>query len=168
MATKKAAPAKKTEKAPQGRKTLLTPELQDQIVELIRLGNYAQDAAGACGISEATYYNWLDRGKVEAERLKLSENSKPKAEEKPFLEFLEAVEKARREATARNVAVIQKAAIGGTWQAAAWWLERTRQNTFGRKERVEHTGAEGGDMKISVEMGDLEDKIAQVLATREK
>ena len=25
---------------------------------------------------------------------------------------------------ARNVALIMKAAQGGTWQAAAWWLER--------------------------------------------
>jgi hypothetical protein len=43
-----------------------------------------------------------------------------------FLEFLEAVEKARASAELRAVAQIQKAASEGTWQAASWYLETLR------------------------------------------
>ena len=81
---------------------------------------------------------------------------------------MNAVEKARDEATARNVAVIQKAAHNGDWKAAAWYLERTRQKTYGRAERVEMTGADGEPMKMVVDVGDLEQKIAQVMAKRNK
>lgn len=157
----------KTTKTPRtGRPSLLKPELQDKIVELIRLGNYAEDAAGACGISRTTFFIWMARGKQEAERLKMIPNAEPKPNETPYLDFMNAVEKARDEATTRNVAIIQKSAAQGTWQAAAWWLERTRQSTFGRKERIEHTGENGSDIRLTVEMGDLEEKIARVLEAR--
>lgn len=149
-----------------GRHTLLTPDLQEKIVELIRLGNYAEDAAGASGISRSTFFGWIVRGRAEQERLRAYPNTPVRADEKPFLEFLNAVEKARDEATARNVAIIQREASKGTWQAAAWWLERTRQHTFGRKERVEMTGEGGAPLRIQVDAVDLEEKISQVLEAR--
>jgi hypothetical protein len=171
----KKAPVKKAPAKPRinrvtpakvGKPTLLNPELQDRIVELIRLGNYSEDAAGAVGIGRTTFFLWMARGKAEAERLKLIPNAKPIELETPYVEFMNAVEKARDEATARNVAIIQKSASNGTWQAAAWWLERTRQNTYGRKERIEHTGQDGDPVKMVVEVGDLEQKIAKVIASR--
>lgn len=149
-----------------GRLSALTPDLQDRIVELIRLGNYASDASGACGISKATFFNWLARGKDERERQRLLPDSKPLTTEVKFLEFLDAVEKARDEATVRNVSIIQRAGHDGTWQAAAWWLERTRQDTYGRKERLEVTGQDGEGIKVTVDIGQLEEKIAHVLAIR--
>jgi hypothetical protein len=168
-ATKKPATKKKVvESRPVGKPTILNPELQDKIVELIRLGNYASDAAGACGISKGTFFNWCARGKDEAERRRLLPDAKLLPNEVKYLEFLDAVEKARDEATVRNVSIIQRAGHDGTWQAAAWWLERTRQNTYGRKERLEVTGQDGEAMKISVDMGELEEKIAQVIAIRRK
>ena len=166
-ATKKPATKKKVvESRPVGKPTILNPELQDKIVELIRLGNYASDAAGACGISKATFFGWCARGKDEAERRRLLPNAKLLPNEVKYLEFLDAVEKARDEATVRNVSIIQRAGHDGTWQAAAWWLERTRQNTYGRKERIEHTGQDGDPVKMVVEVGDLEQKIAKVIASR--
>jgi hypothetical protein len=171
----KKAPVKKAPAKPRinrvtpakvGKPTLLNPELQDRIVELIRLGNYSEDAAGAVGIGRTTFFLWMARGKAEAERLKLIPDAKPIELETPYVEFMNAVEKARDEATARNVAIIQKSASNGTWQAAAWWLERTRQNTYGRKERIEHTGQDGDPVKMVVEVGDLEQKIAKVIASR--
>ncbi|CAB4156329.1 hypothetical protein UFOVP655_49 [uncultured Caudovirales phage] len=151
-----------------GKPGLLNQELQEKIVELIRLGNYAEDAAGAVGIGRTTFFLWMARGKAEAERLKLIPDAEPIELETPYVDFMNAVEKARDEATARNVAVIQRAAHNGTWQAAAWFLERTRQNTYGRKERVEMTGQDGEPMKMVVDVGDLEQKIAQVMAKRSK
>lgn len=149
-----------------GRLSALTPNLQDRIVELIRLGNYASDASGACGISKATFFGWLARGRDERERQRLLPDSEPLTTEVKFLEFLDAVEKARDEATVRNVSIIQRAGHDGTWQAAAWWLERTRQDTYGRKERLEVTGQDGEGIKVTVDIGQLEEKITQVLAIR--
>ena len=82
---------------------ILNPELQDKIVELIRLGNYASDAAGACGISKGTFFNWCARGKDEAERRRLLPNAKLLPNEVKYLEFLDAVEKARDEATSKGI-----------------------------------------------------------------
>lgn len=149
-----------------GKPGLLNTELQEKIVELIRLGNYAEDAAGAVGIGRTTFFLWMARGKAESERLKLIPDAEPIELETPYVDFMNAVEKARDEATARNVAVIQRAAHSGDWKAAAWYLERTRQKTYGRAERVEMTGADGEPMKMVVDVGDLEQKIAQVMAKR--
>ncbi len=167
MAPKKeVATVKPKEPKKRGRQGFLTPDLQEKIVELIRLGNYAEDAAGASGISRSTFFAWMVRGKTEQERLRAYPNSPVRPDEAIYLEFMNAVEKARDEATARNVAIIQREASKGTWQAAAWWLERTRQHTFGRKERVEMTGENGAPLRIQVDAADLEEKITQVLEAR--
>lgn len=41
---------------------LLTPELTERIASLIESGNFPDIAAKACGISPATYRNWIKRG----------------------------------------------------------------------------------------------------------
>ncbi|MCK5316715.1 MAG: hypothetical protein KAJ55_02310 [Anaerolineales bacterium] len=38
--------------------TLLTPEMQEKICDLIRKGNRNEVAAEACGVTVATYYRW--------------------------------------------------------------------------------------------------------------
>jgi len=48
-----------------GRRTDLTPELQERICKLISdNGMYPAQAALVCGISERTFYEWLARGRV--------------------------------------------------------------------------------------------------------
>jgi hypothetical protein len=51
--------------------------------------------------------------------------------------FRDAVEKAEADAEVRYSAQVAKAATDGTWQAAAWWLERRRHTDYGRKDRVD-------------------------------
>ena len=80
--------------------------------------------------------------------------------------MLGAVEKAKAEAVSRNVAIIQKSAHHGTWQAAAWWLERTQQQVFGRKQQLEHTGAEGAPIKLEVSTQEIEEKVSKILNAR--
>lgn len=164
-APKKAAarPAKKA-----GRNHKLVPEIKDAIVAAIRLGNYQDHAAQAAGISVATFYNWLERGKKERERLETIDDAEIREEETVFVEFLEAVEKAKAEAVQRNIGIIQKAATVGSWQAAAWWLERTQTALYGRKQQVAVQGVEGGpSVAITVDTKDLEDKVARILQKRE-
>jgi len=119
----------------------------DKIVNLIRLGNFAETAAAAAGISKQTYYNWLARGKAERERIDET-GTKAKASEKHFLEFFDAVEGARAEAEARMVALISTAAQDPTkWQAAAWWLERVAPQKYGRINRTEISGPDGAPIQ---------------------
>jgi len=101
-----------------GRPTSLTPEVQTQIVNMIRAGNYNVVAAEFVGIAEATFYNWLKRGR-EGEPL--------------YLEFLEAIKKAESESEAFRVEKIITASRQ-QWQAAAWWLERKMPEKWARKD----------------------------------
>ena len=95
-----------------GRQSKLTQERQDRMCEALRAGNTRAASADYAGIGTSTLYRWLDRGQTEEEGI--------------YREFRDAVKKAEADAEVRNVALIQRAANNGTWQAAAWWLERRR------------------------------------------
>jgi hypothetical protein len=58
--------------------------------------------------------------------------------EEPFAAFLAHLQKADAEAEAAAVKVIVRAAQDGTWQAAAWWLERRRSQRWARREALSH------------------------------
>ena len=149
-------------------KTKLTPELQALVVEALNSGNYIETAAAYAGIHEATMYRWLERGRIERTRMSDDEDAVPDPEETPYREFCEAVEKTRANSEVRSLALIQKAAMEGTWSAAAWYLERSYPRKWGRFERQEITGANGAPLSITVSVDELESKLNQVIAIREK
>ena len=132
-----------------GRPSKISKEISDAIVENLRLGNYIEHASAACGINKSTLYLWLERGRKEQE--KIDAGLEPNPDEQIFLEFSNAVEKAKAEAVSRNVAIIQKSAHHGTWQAAAWWLERSHSKKWGRQQKVELSGADGGSINVSLD-----------------
>jgi hypothetical protein len=136
-----------------GRPTKLTEAIRDKIVEAILAGNYQDAAARYAGIDPATFYRWMQKGDGTDDH---------------YGEFREAVENAKAAAEVENVAIIRRAARDGTWQAAAWWLERTRPQKYGRKERYEVTGAEGGSLQVDVSMQDLEEKVSRILDARKE
>lgn len=71
-----------------------------------------------------------------------------RTEEWPYAVFLYQIEKAQAAAEIRNLTIIQRAAGDGetgSWQAAAWILERKFPDRFGRRERINLSGAEDGD-----------------------
>ena len=114
------------------RPSKLTPALQTRIVELIRGGSFSAQAAAACGISESTYYSWTKSGR--AAEAKQQEGLKLSQADKRYLEFLKAIKEAEAQSEARNVMLIQKAANNGTWQAAAWYLERKFGSRWAKKD----------------------------------
>ena len=59
-----------------GRKTKLTPERQEKILECVRLGMSNKAAAQVAGISEKTLYNWIECGEKDTSG--------------PFFEFLKS------------------------------------------------------------------------------
>ena len=103
-----------------GRPTKLTQELQARIVEAIESGNYQEVAVRASGICRATYFEWLKKGREQKNGL--------------YVDFLDAIEKARAIAEMNCVSIIQ-AAAHDSWQAAAWWLERSAPDRGGRSTR---------------------------------
>jgi hypothetical protein len=108
-------------------------------------GNYANAAAVFAGISESTYYAWLERGRS------VLESSPVPAAERPYLEFLQAVTRASAEAEVEAVALIRKAARDGDYLAALRFLERRYPERWGNRRRVEHTvpGREPVEVRLS-------------------
>ncbi|MEW6210787.1 MAG: transposase [Acidobacteriota bacterium] len=115
------------------RKTKLTPELQQRVIEAISGGNSIEIAAEYAGIKQSTFYNWMERGQREQKRLAETPRAKPVETETPFLEFLEAVKKARIDAEVAAVAAIRLAGKQH-WQANAWWLERAFPERWARRD----------------------------------
>jgi hypothetical protein len=135
-----------------GRRTLLTKKIQDKIVSALSAGNYKEHAARYAGISERTLYGWLKRGE------QFEEKGEPASDEKYFL-FMQAVENAIASSIVEDVAIIRKAG-NKHWQARAWMLERRAPKEWGRQERVEMTGKDGGPIEISAR-----EKLDQKLAS---
>jgi hypothetical protein len=104
---------------PGGRPPMLSDELADTLVSMLRAGNYVGVATQAARISRATFGVWMRRG----------ESSRP--EDEPYRLLRERVEQARAEGEVRNVAQIARAAAE-SWQAAAWLLERQYPERWGR------------------------------------
>lgn len=131
--------------AKRGRKSKLTPELQEKICKYIENGYTVEQACALSGISESTYYDWKKRGK--------------KAKSGKFSDFLEAVKKAEKIAESKYLAIITRAAVGdpekkvkGDWKAAAWYLERRNPKQFARRDflRQDVKAKVEGDVKVSL------------------
>jgi len=87
-----------------GRKTSLTPEIQEKLLAYIRKGLTYERAGEALGISPATIQNWQARNK----------------------QFDNALKKARRDL---EVSLLDSINLAGekSWQAKAWMAERIFQ-----------------------------------------
>jgi hypothetical protein len=93
------------------RKSKYTPEVVEHILEAIRMGATYELAAQYAGIGYSTFRDWM--------------TSK--------VAFSEAVKEAEGKAVVGWLAKIEKAASDGTWQAAAWKLERRYPEQYGRQ-----------------------------------
>ena len=147
---------------------LLDSSRREELINLIVLGLPVNKAVAMVNIAESTFYKWMSRGMVERDRLATIPDAKPKPEEKIYLEFLESLTRARAEAIAKKVAVVSSAASQGDWKASAWWLERQVPEEFGRIERQEILSQSVSEVRVTVSMGELQEKIAKVLEVRKK
>lgn len=131
------------------------------LITALKAGAYIQTACVYSGVSESTVYRWLERGRKENERIDNEE--KPNADEAPYLELWESIEKARAEATLRNLQIIQTSAQNGSWQASAWFLERTMPAMYGRRNYNEVTGANGGALQVEMSVEELDKTIGIIM-----
>ena len=104
-----------------GRPTKLTPEIHDLIVKAVTLGSTYLLASQSAGITYKTFREWMLRGE---------------ADESPFSDFSNAIEKAKGDRVSTWLQHIENAAEKGTWTAAAWKLERIYPDDFGKQDRI--------------------------------
>ena len=53
---------KSNSKKNQGRPSKLTPELQAEIILLLKVGNFVETTCGTVGINKSTFYDWMKKG----------------------------------------------------------------------------------------------------------
>lgn len=156
---------------PGGRPTKLTPETYTRIIGYIQTGAYVETAAAAAGIHKDTLYGWLRTGADTETTVDPPENidtlktwaDKDRRDNRIYKWFSVAVETAQAEADLKDLDYITVAARDN-WQAAAWKLERRNPDQYGRRTRLEHTGADGEPIKI--ESDNLEELEAEAAALR--
>ena len=142
-------------KSKRGRPAKLTPAVRDAICKSIRAGNYFEPSCIRAGVSKSTAYNWLKRATTALERVAKSDKRMVTQDERPYVDFLDAVKKAEADSEARDVAIIRKAARAGHWQAAAWRLERKHYDRWGRRQAIEHSSPEGKPVRVQqLKIGD--------------
>lgn len=147
----------------------LSPELINDIAQLVRSGNYRRTAALVVGVSEETLYRWLQRGR----QVQLGEDHEhvcPRcgardsdpcltAKGKPLTEFhsdrprasqgehddlclrlLHTLTRADEEAKMRSVVAWNRAIDSGDWRAAKEFLARRWPSEWGQEPiEMHHT-----------------------------
>lgn len=134
-----------------GRRSKLTKDVTERFIRAIRVGCPIKDACGCAGISETTYFKWMQWADSDRKDVK------------KYREFRDSVKAAEGEATQGWLAIIEKAAREGSWQAAAWKLER-RRDMFIPKVRQEVTGKDGEAIKIEEQAREARDVITSAIA----
>jgi hypothetical protein len=156
-----------------GRPTILTPELKGQIVDLVSLGNYPLIAARACGVADATFYQWLARGRNR------EEGGSNKAKERGsrvksisvdghhhpdiFVQLVEEIEKAEGFVEAKTVGRLVVAAQNDPkWSMNL--LERRFPQRWRQHVTTEMVGPDGGPIQQQIETKDTTPDLAETLA----
>jgi hypothetical protein len=113
----------------------------DILIDALRKGNYIGTACALAEISTSTLDRWRKRAEKALEGYSICEK------DKPYVEFYKRFNKAGAEAESEALEVVQKGGTG--WQAKAWFLERTKPDKYGRRDKadVRHTG------KIEIKVG---------------
>jgi hypothetical protein len=121
------------------RPTKLEFSMLSAVGPLIADGLSYEGIAAELGVSRRVLFDWLARGEVA---------DAPEGDEL-FVQFALAVRKAEAELERKLLADMRGAAgKRGEYNRFAWILERRFQTRWGAKQRIEHTGAEGGAIQI--------------------
>jgi|TARA_B100000519_G_scaffold5877_1_gene5223 transposase len=105
-----------------GRKTKLQDDIQHRLISAIEKGLTIVDACEYAGISEKTYYNWLNKD---------TDEIKDEEERKKFVQFLQDIKKAQSECQMYCLDFIMK---DKSWQSKAWLLERRFPDRWAKKD----------------------------------
>lgn len=142
------------------RMTLDDPRV-DRLLNALKAGHFVHEACKYAPISEQTYYRWLREGDAVEAKLRAGEPITDTEEQ--IRELCESIKKAEVSGQNRALDVIRSAIDAGTWQAAAWFLERRNKKW---SNRTEITGPDGGPVQ-TVTVEDVDEKIRNMIAASE-
>lgn len=122
----------------------LGDERVDRLLNALRLGHFVEEACHYAPISKQTYYRWLREGEAVDEKARRGDELTRDDEE--LRDLCDAIKGAELAGQSAALDVIRKAASEGTWQAAAWFLERRNKKW---SNRTEITGPDGGPVRTA-------------------
>jgi hypothetical protein len=109
--------------------TKYNAKVHKTIVDTVRKGNSLRDAGLLAGLGMDTLETWLYNAKTMPDRYP------------HYVQLKADIEKARAERRGKaveNIITVGDSQQAGTWQANAWYLERTDPENWGRKDKIEH------------------------------
>ena len=156
-------------------KTTITAKLVEQLVAIVRRGNYYSTAAGICRVPERTFFEWLERGNKELLERETDNNDSDNENETGgslFARLAAGLKEAETLAEAEMLDVIRQAASPGIkqrvtkrntkgeiaidvkegpgdWIAAATYLERRHPERYARRERRQVEVSEKHEIRIT-------------------
>lgn len=125
--------AKKAAGPKPGRPPLL-PLVHENVVRMIRNGNYIDTSAAANGVSKQTVHDWLRRGRREARRIEAG--GAPKESEAIYVAFSNDVDAAEADCEVRLVGNAMTFAEE-SWQATFTFLERRHPARWSKAVRIQ-------------------------------
>ena len=110
----------------------------DEILRLVHMGTPLVSAAASAGVPESTFRRWRKKIPIFEESLQVARAAAvtgkvaivAMAAQGHGIKLLKCPEKG-------CPGVVKVPAVKGIWTAAAWWLERTHHEEFGRKDILE-------------------------------
>lgn len=132
-----------------------------RLIDALAAGHFVEEACQYAPISRQTYYRWLRE--ADALDAKAKQGEPITADEQAIRDLGDTIKKA--EVSGQNAALdtIREAIAAGTWQAAAWFLERRNKKW---SNRTEITGPDGGPVH-TVTVEDVDEKIRNLIAASE-
>lgn len=119
-----------------GRPSKLTDEMLDTIVKHLKTGNFVSTACRLSGITERSYYGWMETGEADFVSGKDTMHAR----------FFQSTTHAIADAEDMAVYALRRA-WKEDWRAAAWYLERRKAGKWARRDRMEVTGKDGGPIE---------------------
>jgi transposase len=121
------------------RPTLITDELVTRVRSAVLSAQSLEAVAAELGIARRTLFNWLERGEAE----------QPPESDALFVRFAAEFRQAEADLEQELLDHVKgDAGKKGEWSRFAWVLERRFPARWGSKQRVEHTGADGGAIQV--------------------
>jgi hypothetical protein len=150
---------------PAGRPRLLTAEMIEDVARILPTMPYLEPLSDYLGVHRTLLYQWIRRGRREADRMAREGGITPVPNEAIFFELYYQVQKCRAESELTAIGVITKAATGyrreekvveerdedgqlkkkttlyeyvePDWRAAAWKLEKTKRKRYGKRRYID-------------------------------
>lgn len=132
-----------TKKSNAGARCKITPEMTKAFMEAVKLGLSNRAACDYAGISQSSFYLYLQ----------YAEQDNADGKTTIYSEFVEHLKKAKAQFRAYHMKNIRKASEGGQWQASAWTLERCCPDEYGRTVKNE----------VSIEMNESKKMLGDYL-----